>query len=235
MASELRVVTPAPQAIGKAHMKDKTIASGDSPVHTKSQERTSGSTRRCAGMRADSITRAAAGVFLTLALSLLCVPTLAALAEDESHRVLVLHSFRNSLPVNTDWYNGIVRGFSSASDLRIEIDIEAPDLTRFDDTDYVSNLFDTYRHTYRDQKPDLIIPTYTPALKFMLEHGEELFPGIPIVFCGADDQFVASQKLAADITGVTTHRDIAGTLQLALQVHPGAATVRSGRLIKIMP
>jgi ABC-type uncharacterized transport system substrate-binding protein len=235
MASELRVVTPAPQAVRKAPMKDKTIASRDSRVHPKSQQRTSGSTRRCAGMRADSITRAAAGVFLTLALSLLCAPTLAELAEDESHRVLVLHSFRNSLPVNTDWYNGILRGFSSATDLRIEIDIEAPDLTRFNDTNYVSDLFDIYRHTYRDQKPHLIIPTYTPALQFLLEHGEELLPVIPIVFCGADDQFVASQKVAAHIIGVTTHRDIAGTLQLALRVHPGAATVRSGRLIKIMP
>ena len=218
-------------------MKNKTIAYTDSPVHTKSQERTSGSTRRCAGMRADIITRVPAGVFLALALSLLCAPTLAELAEDEPHRVLVLHSFRNSLPVNTDWYNGIVRGFSSARDLRIEIDIEAPDLTRFNDTDYVSNLFDIYRHKYRDQKPHLIIPTYTPALNFMLEHGEELFPGIPIVFCGADSQFVASQKLAPHITGVTTHRDIAGTLELALQVHPGtrrvAVIVGSGRMDKL--
>jgi hypothetical protein len=58
-------------------MKDKTIASRDSSVRTKSQQRTSGSSRRCAGMRADTITRATAGVFLTLALSLLCAPTLA--------------------------------------------------------------------------------------------------------------------------------------------------------------
>ena len=214
-------------------MKNKTIAYTDSPVPTKSQERTSDSTRR----RADSITRVPAGVFLALALSLLCASTLAALAEDEPHRVLVLHSFRNSLPVNTDWYNGIVRGFSSAHDLRIEIDIEALDLSRFQEVDYVSNLLDTYRHKYREQKPDLIIPTYTPALKFMLEHGEELFPGIPIVFCGADDQFVASQKLAAHITGVTTHRDIAGTLELALQAHPGtrrvAVIVGSGRMDKL--
>ena len=188
-------------------------------------------------MRAAINTRGLPGVLLTLALSLLCAPTLAEPVEDEPHRVLVLHSFRNSLPVNTDWYNGIAAGFSSARDLRIEIDIEVPDLTRFEEVDYVSDLLDIYRHKYRDQKPHLIIPTYTPALKFMLEHGEALFPAIPIVFCGADSQFVASQKLATHITGVTTHRDIADTLELALQVHPGtrrgAVIVGSGRMDKL--
>jgi len=188
-------------------------------------------------MRAAINTRGLPGVLLALALSLLCAPTLAEPVEDEPHRVLVLHSFRNSLPVNTDWYKGIAAGFSSARDLRIEIDIEAPDLTRFEEVDYVSNLLDIYRHKYRDQKPHLIIPTYTPALKFLLEHGEALFPGIPIVFCGADSQFVASQKLATHITGVTTHRDIADTLELALQVHPGtrrgAVIVGSGRMDKL--
>ena len=36
----------------------------------------------------------------------------AALARDEPYRVLLLHSYGTSLPVTTDWYAGIVRGFS---------------------------------------------------------------------------------------------------------------------------
>ena len=188
-------------------------------------------------MRAAINTRVLPGVLLALALSLFCAPTLAEPVEDEPYRVLVLHSFRNSLPVNTDWYNGIVRGFSSAKDSRVEIDIEAPDLTRFSDRDYVSNLLDVYRHKYRDLKPQLIIPTYTPAFRFLLAHGEDLFPGVPIVFLGADTQFVATQQLPAHITGITSRRDIAGTLELALRVHPGtrrvAVIVGSGRMDKL--
>jgi ABC-type uncharacterized transport system substrate-binding protein len=71
-------------------------------------------------------------------------------------------------------------------------------------------------------------------LEFLLEYGEELFPGVPIVFCSAESWFVAQLDLPPHITGVTTDVDYAGTLQMALQVHPGtrrvAVIVGSGRL-----
>ena len=185
----------------------------------------SGDGIRRRGMRMTIDARACSRRLLILPVLLLCTTAFAAPAVDEPYRVLVLHSFRNSLPVNTDWYNGIVRGFSSETDRQVEIDIEAPDLTRFGDADDVSKLLDIYRLKYHDQQPHLIIPTYTQAFRFLLDHGEELFPGIPIVFCGADSEFVASRELPPHITGITTHRDIAGTLELALQVHPDARQV----------
>jgi signal transduction histidine kinase len=158
-----------------------------------------------------------------LALLLLCSSALAAPVPDEPYRVLVLHSFRNILPANTDWYNGIVRGFTSVPDVRVEIDIEVPDLSHFGEENenaYFSKLLDIYRLKYRDHPPQLIIPTYTPALQFLLDHGEEVFPGIPIVFCGADSQFVATRPLPPHITGITSRRDFTGTLTLISQVQP---------------
>ena len=166
-----------------------------------------------------------ARIFAGLALMLFCTAAAVSAAPNGPYRVLVLHSFRNSLPVNTDWSNGIVRGFTSVPDLLVEIDSETLDLSRFRDANYVSGLLDIYRHKYGDRQPDLIIPTYTPALRFLLKYGEELFPGTPIVFLGVDSRFVATRELAPNITGITTHRDIAGTLELALQVNPDARRV----------
>jgi len=139
-------------------------------------------------------------VLLALALALLCPPT-PTTAEEEPYRVLVLSSFRNSMPINADWYAGLVQGFSSATDLRIEIDTEYPDLSSLGDSNYVDRLLDVYRHTYRERQPHLVIPIYTPALQFLLDHGENLFPGVPIVFLGADNRFVTSRQLAPNITG----------------------------------
>jgi signal transduction histidine kinase len=188
-------------------------------------------------VRVDSGSSFPAKVLPALALALLVILAVAASAQDEAFQVLVLHSFRSNLPANTDWHRGIVRGLSSAPELHAEIDIEAPDLSRFSDTDYVGELLDIYRRKYRDHQPDLIIPTYTPALLFLLQHGEHLFPGIPIVFLGADGRFVASQELASHITGVTSRRDLTGTLELALQLHPKtqrvATIVGSGDLDKM--
>lgn len=168
----------------------------------------------------------AAGVVARTALWLLVAFgwAAAALAGQEPYRVLVLNSFRQSLPVNTDWYTGILKGFKSrsASDLRIDIDIEALDVTRYSEAGYLTALMEVYRRKYTGNAPHLIIPTYTQALAFILEHREALFPGVPIVFCGADTEFVHAQALGPRITGITSHTDIAGTAKLALQLHPGA-------------
>jgi len=212
-------------------MKNQTITYTDGPAHTKTQERTSGSAERCAGARfpegrrgggkcAHINARVLPGVLPALALVMFCALAEAAPEQGGPYQVLVLHSFRNSLPINTDWYDGLVQGFSSASDLRVEMDIESPDLSSLGNADYVSKLLDVYRHSYSERKPHLVIPTYTPALQFLLDHGESLFPGVPIVFLGADYRFVASRQLAPNVTGISSYLDFAGTLELALHVHP---------------
>jgi signal transduction histidine kinase len=166
-------------------------------------------------------------------LMLLCSAATAVLEAKEPYRVLVLHSFRSSLPVTSDWYAGIVRGFASAPDLHVEIDSESPNLARLINTDStqiadkgrLTWLLDFYRKNYQDRKPHLIIPTDTPALRFLLIHGEELFPEVPIVFADADPDFVSAQKLPPNITGVTGFLDISGTLELALRLQPDTQRV----------
>lgn len=157
----------------------------------------------------------------------------AAPSGDEPYRVLVLHSYRSSLPVTSDWYAGIVRGFSSEPDMHVVIDSESPDLTRFGGMDAASFadkqqfnwLLDFYRKNYQSRKPHLIMPTDVPALRFLLVHGKELFPGVPIVFVDADRDFVAAQKLPPNVTGVTGFLDITGTLELIQHVHPDTQRV----------
>jgi signal transduction histidine kinase len=145
----------------------------------------------------------------------------------------LLHSYGTSLPVTADWYEGIVRGFSSAPGVEVAIDTEAPDLARFVNMDAASYadrqqlnwLLDFYRKNYQGRKPDLIISTDTPALRFLLVHGNNLFPGVPIVFVDADRKFVAVKQLPPNVTGVYGFLDISGTLELVLHVHPDAQRV----------
>jgi signal transduction histidine kinase len=167
--------------------------------------------------------RFTARIILTIALMLLCAAAIP--VTDEPYRVLVLHSFRNSLPVNADWYDGLIRGFTADPSVSVEVDTETLDLTRVRDASYLNDLRDIFRRKYTDPSPQLIIPTYTPALRFLLDYGEELFPGVTILFLGADSQFVATRKLPLHVTGITTYPDIAGTLELALAVYPATRQV----------
>ena len=172
-------------------------------------------------------------IIYTIIMLLFCSVVTEVLEANESHRVLVLNSFRSSLPITSDWYAGIVRGFSTAPDLHVEIDSESPDLARLINIDsgqvaekeQLTWLLDFYRKNYQVRKPHLIIPTDTPALRFLLIHGEDLFPDVPIVFADADRDFVAAQKLPPNVTGVTNFLDISGTLELALRLHPDTQRV----------
>lgn len=162
---------------------------------------------------------------LTLMLSFGAAPAAAASAAEEPYRVLVLHSFRNSVPVNADWHQGLVRGFASSPDVAVEFDTEAPNLAHLSDPEKLDALRSFYRISYQDRKPQLIVSTYTPALRFLLSYGEDLFPGVPIVFVGADHRVVAAQELPPKVTGITGFADIAGTLDLALHAHPNTQRV----------
>jgi len=176
-------------------------------------------------MSAAGNTCTSAKAVLTLCLVLFWTSPPAAAAADEPYRVLVLHSFRNSVPVNADWHRGLVRGFASAPDLNVEIDTEAPNLAHLSEPEKLEALRSFYRTNYQDRTPDLIVATYTPALRFMLTHGEDLFPGVPIVFVGADQRVFTAQKSPANVTGITGFADIAGTLELALHIHRDARQV----------
>lgn len=175
-------------------------------------------------MSANGNTGTSPKAILALCLVLFWTSPLAAAAADEPYRVLVLHSFRNSVPVNAHWHQGLMRGFASAPDVAVEIDTEAPNLAHLSEPEKLDALRNFYRTNYQDSKPQLIVSTYTPALQFLLAYGDDLFPGVPVVFVGADQRVVAAH-MAPHVTGITGFADIAGTLELALRAQPDTQRV----------
>lgn len=142
------------------------------------------------------------------------------------YRVLVLNSLRNSSPVNLDIQEGLVRGFSGGVHPIVEIDIESPHLTDAANRQLAETLFNYFRANYENRKPQVLIATGTKALKYLLANGEALFPGVPIVFvAGVDDEFLASQDLPPNVTGIANYVDVSGTLEVMLQIHPDTERV----------
>jgi signal transduction histidine kinase len=158
--------------------------------------------------------------FRTLALLLLSLMAVTASARDTPYRVLVLHSMGASQPSTAEFAAGILKGLNPAGDLWLEFDNESLDLSRVNDEDYVRNLIEIYRLKYSTPSLDLLFLTYTPALQFWLKYGHELFPNVPVVFCGAEIQLDDGRQLPTNFTGVTSRRDFAGTLELMSRLHP---------------
>jgi len=81
-------------------------------------------------------------------------------------------------------------------------------------------LRDYYSSRYAERKPDLIMAVMGPALGFLLRHGKDIFPGVPIVFCGADAADIHGITLPDHVTGILVKRVFAPTIDVLLRLQP---------------
>jgi len=161
--------------------------------------------------------------FLIICLFALCAP-LSYLEANQRKNVLVLHSYHKG----QGWNDTITQGIESLfhrTDQEIELSFEYMDTKRIHDAQHFQNLYELYRHKYRNCRFDVIISSDDHAFNFLLTHHQELFPGTPIVFCGVND-FKDSMLVGYNlITGVVESFGIKGTIDVALQLHPDAKEV----------
>ena len=115
--------------------------------------------------------------------------------------------------------------FASGSSESIEIHSEFLDVSRFQHASYQQHLAEFLRRKYEGRRVELVIAGLAPALDFALRYREEVFPGVPIVFCAIDEREVKAHKLPPDVIGVPIACDLAATLDLALGLHPGTRRV----------
>jgi len=115
---------------------------------------------------------------------------------------------------------GLRDAFARSSSEPIQIRNEYLDLSRFQDARERGILVDFLRRKYAGQKIDLVIAGLSSSLDFALAFRQELFPGVPIVFVGLDQQEVQKRSLPSDVIGVPIKMDLAGTLDLALRLQP---------------
>lgn len=137
---------------------------------------------------------------------------------EKKRRVLILHSYHIGYP----WSDSVTEGIKSVlgKEKRVEIFFEYMDTKRHIDKPYLEKLLQLYKDKYGDLSLDVIICSDDNALNFLLRNRGELFPGVPIVFCGINNFTDSRIAGHTNITGVVENPDILGTLQIALRLHP---------------
>ncbi|MFC1503518.1 ABC transporter substrate binding protein [Pseudomonadota bacterium] len=146
------------------------------------------------------------------------------LAKDEPTVLLI-----NSYHPQYQWTAELTRGVQDvlATSIHAEnLHIEYMDERRFvDDLIYTSKLIDLMLYKYQQYKPDIIITSDDHAYNFMIEHGEKLFPGKPIVFSGVNVFAPETLKDRINITGIQEGMEIEGNLDLILQLQPATRRI----------
>jgi PAS domain S-box-containing protein len=152
----------------------------------------------------------------------------AAAAGPENRRlVVVLYPDDYDLggPGTLETDRSIRSTFATGSSEGVEIHSEFLDVSRSRQDGYQQALADFLRRKYEGRKIDLVIAGLAPSLDFALRYREQVFPGVPIVFCAVDHREVQARKLPADVIGVPIEFDLAATLDLALRLHPNTRRV----------
>ncbi|MEH6345659.1 MAG: ABC transporter substrate binding protein [Bermanella sp.] len=149
-------------------------------------------------------------------LLLLGLPVLAS----QEPSVLLLNSYHPQYR----WTDDIVRGVKDVLAQKIHTEnlhIEYMDSRRFvDDLEYELKLIALLKHKYRIYEPEVIITSDDHAYDFMVKYGEDLFPGVPIVFCGVNIFKPSSLVGRTNITGIKEGMEIEGNLELIMRLQP---------------
>ena len=146
-------------------------------------------------------------------------------ASSATKNIILLFDERLDLPGLAALDADLVSTLASNSSDRIEVYREAMDLSRLGSDNYKILLRDFLREKYASKKIDVAVTILSPALDFWLSHGDAIFAGVPVVFCGIDRKELADRALPHNFRGVLVKREFAPSLEIALRLHPQAKRV----------
>ncbi len=147
----------------------------------------------------------------------LFLPALSFADQDKKH-VLYLNSYHNGYK----WSDGLLEGVRTVlnkSQFKVDLQIEYMDAKKFNYNVISENLFALFKEKFKNETFDSIVISDNDALNFINKHRQELFPGVPVVFCGIND-LQEADIAAGNITGVVEAFDFLATLEVAKTLHP---------------
>lgn len=108
---------------------------------------------------------------------------------------------------------------------RVQFYSEALDNHRIPQDKYEQEMIKLLQQKYQGEKIDLIFTLGSSALKFLQDHGNEIFADIPKVFVHTDEHESEGLEMGPNITGVHGGIELRPALDLALSLHPGTRRV----------
>ncbi len=145
-------------------------------------------------------------------------------AAVEVKSVLVIYPYEPEPTLFNDFDQTLSSTLASNPKIAVRSYAEYLDLMRFPDEAHERQLAEYLRVKYADRKLDLII-SMGIALDFLLKHGEQVFPGTPIVFTSLANQRLKNYTLRPNMTGLAMKVDYRGTLDMILALQPDTRRV----------
>jgi PAS domain S-box-containing protein len=159
------------------------------------------------------------GWFVVLGVLLCVVVRPAAATQPTVKNVIILHNWAG-LPASWSLMESTVRTRVPGQINFYTASLENP---RFDEEAYRESLAETLHRGYGGIKMDLVVAAGFSVLQFAMQHRDQMFPGVPIIFTDISGQ--QEPNLMSGVTGVISPLGMRETIDLALQLHPDTTTV----------
>jgi signal transduction histidine kinase len=142
-------------------------------------------------------------------------------AQEEPHKILLIHSYGYDSPGRFVFDAGFAQALSQVTDLETELFVETIDGGRFRGTSQMRMVREYLRERYANKKISAVVAVYDRALAFLLDNDEPLFPGVPVAAVLTGDPISLPDRISAIWSGVTYGESVA----LALSLLPGTRQI----------
>lgn len=144
-------------------------------------------------------------------------------AADEEKRVLFISSYSYAW----EQVQLQIEGIKAGLDEDVVLDFEFMDTKRVDTEESMRMFYEGISYRLSMVEPyDVVILGDDAALKFALEHQEDLFAGIPLIFEGVNNEDLAAEAVARPmIAGVLERLSVEKNIELGLKINPNANRV----------
>ncbi len=138
--------------------------------------------------------------------------------------VLLLDSYNVNYRWSRNLINGVIDQFSDFNK-EVIINIEHLDQRSYAETFDFETIAQIIKTKYIHIKFDVIIVSDNPSFNFIKEYKDQLFPGIPIVFCGYNNLNEKDLIGLKNITGINEEVHIDQSIDLIKSIHAKLETV----------
>ena len=162
-------------------------------------------------------------IIVLLAAVLIVFLNIMPLQAKEEKRVLFISSYSyawESVPCQID-------GILSSLDVSVSLDIEYMDMKRFNDETTKQYFYEQLKYKLEHCAPyDVIITGDDPALNFVMEHRQDMFKDIPVVFEGVNNIETAKKASQDELTtGVVEELSYKDNIRFSRQIFPHAKRI----------
>ena len=139
-------------------------------------------------------------------------------ANTTTKEVLLLHSYHKGYKWSDDISKSIEKNLSEEKN--INISTIYMDTKKISNESYYRTLKNLYSEQFKNRKFDLIIASDNNALEFLRDEKDDLFPNVPILFCGINNFQYSLLNGFDKITGVVEQVDLENNFSLIRKLHP---------------